>query len=111
MPCNSSYLEQRPDEAYRQRTARLYVYVRELLGDISPEVDRALYVSNDIYAREDFTPQLCETLDTLSQNQTAFEQVVYNARDANSRDLADWWEKHQENDRKRKQADAFNKLW
>lgn len=59
--------------------------------------------AQDIYAKRDYVATLCDVLKRL--NSKEFDDVVYNARSKKSRDLADWWEEHQEADRKREHAE------
>ena len=53
------------------------------------------------------TRELCERLQTLAPSD--LERIVYNARDPVSRDLADWWERHQKEDRERQQREDTEK--
>ncbi len=46
----------------------------------------------------EFTELLCTTLRNMPEN--VQEVVIYNGRDPEARKLADWWDKHQEADRK-----------
>lgn len=50
---------------------------------------------------DEWTALLCATLTGLSE--TNIDAIVYNARDACSRSLADWWERHQAWDKKREE--------
>jgi hypothetical protein len=49
-------------------------------------------------------PELCALMLSLSQDQIRL--VAYNAYSRESRDLADWWETHQENDRRHEKEEA-----
>lgn len=94
MPCNSDYLEPTRRERELQRTARLLVYVNDNLH----RVNRLplLHAATDIYCRADYVPQLCAAISQMDEQER--ERIVYNAHDATSRDLADWWEEHQRAD-------------
>lgn len=48
---------------------------------------------------DELTNMLCSTIRGLTPEQ--LEAIVYNGRDKNSRKLADWWDEHQEIDKKR----------
>lgn len=53
--------------------------------------------------RKKYTRILCSLIKCL--NQETLEYVVYDARCKTSRQLADWWENHQEEDRKQAEAE------
>lgn len=100
MPCNSEYLEPTGRERELRRTAKLYVYVLVKIGQ--PTLPKLLESVNNIYTSEDYVSELCATLRRLKlDDPTRFNNLVYNAHDKDSRNLADWWEDHQEADRKR----------
>ena len=102
MPCDSSYMEPTSREKQLQETAQLLVYVRKaLLMDVPFSLAEA---ANNCYGRVDFVPQLCKAIRTMSPSQQ--EQIIYNARSRMARRLADWWEAHQEADRKREALEA-----
>lgn len=100
MPCKT----EEPDHNHvaTQRAAKLYLYV---LAYFNP-FDRPQWVVDLVsnpYAQDDrIIPLLCKTLKDLPRG--TFENLVYNARSRESRDLADWWEEHQEADKRRKEA-------
>jgi hypothetical protein len=73
-----------------------YVYGEDELRSISS----SLY--GDPGAVDGLTADLCETLRELEKSEPeTFDQIVYNAKDAQSRKLADWWERHQAFDEQR----------
>lgn len=97
MPCQSDYLAPTQRERLLQETAQLYAYVlietnQRVPGDVAD-------AANDIYCRTDFVSHLCEQL-TYMDSDTR-HRVVYNAHDKKSRQLADWWERHQAADQQR----------
>jgi hypothetical protein len=97
MPCKSDYLEPSPRECAYQRTAQLLVYVLDKLGRrVSAEIR---HTAGNVYAGVDLAPQLCELLNNMREDER--DALVYNARDKNARDLADWWEEHQARDQMR----------
>lgn len=105
MPCDSRYLDQTEREKELQRAAKLLVYVR---GKIGKPIDELLsQTAAAYYASVDYVPELCGELCSLSKTQV--DEIVYNARDKNSRDLADWWERHESADRQR-EADEQAKV-
>lgn len=103
MPCNSDYLEPTRREAELQRTAKLLVYVAEWLGQAP--ADWIVSEASNVYARDErLVPMLCAEIQELTLNQ--LDAIMYNGRKAKARDLADWWEKHQEADRQRESKEA-----
>ena len=79
----------------------IYVYTKlKMKSSITAEIKSA---SIDYYGCaskvDEWTALLCSTLKGLSQADT--DLIVYDAKDAHSRSLADWWEKHQAWDKKR----------
>lgn len=98
MACNSDYMEQSELERRLQETAQLYVFAASKLKvDIPEWVTKqasCYYASN-----KQIVPMLCDLIGSM--NETQLDTIVYNARDKMARRLADWWEEHQEADRKR----------
>lgn len=97
MPCRSDYMEPTDKQKQLKETAKLYIYVLECLGKTIPvELRKA---ANTYYCTDDYVPVLCEALHCLSDKE--LDEIVYNARNKTSRQLADWWETHQEADKAR----------
>jgi len=94
MPCNSE------EPTYKQRdlrnTAQLLVWVFEKTGKIVPLPVRN--AAEECWCNANFVPKLCEELRGMTEKTR--EGLVYNAHDKMSRRLADWWETHQEEDKK-----------
>ena len=105
MPCNSDYLAPTRREQELQRAAKLLVYVYEKTNKtIHP---RLRVFAEDIYCRDDSAVAvLCKVLTELDSSSR--EALVYNSHDRTARDLADWWEEHQEADAKRERKEARN---
>lgn len=108
MPCNSDYLEPTAREYELNRAARLLVFVKTRLGEaVSQELTEA---ASATYCKADFVPELCERLNSLeASDQKAFEALVFDGRDKDSRDLADWREAHLAADAKRIAKEAEEK--
>lgn len=99
MPCNSDYLRPDSREQELHRAAKLLVYVRKCQ---SKKPERfAVKAANDVYGAggEKALVLLCEALTNMSESERNI--IVYNSRLKIVRDLADWWEDHQEADRQR----------
>jgi len=108
MPCDSSYLAPNRKELEHRRAGVLLVYVMLQLGQTAEQwmIDEA----KNLYARSERTiPALCAALKGMDDD--TFERIVYSPRNKTSRDLANWWEDHQEADREREQNEirAANK--
>lgn len=105
MPCNSEYLNPTAREREIKRAATLIVFALEGLGKKVPhDIKRRasdIYGADSIRFRKDDSVinLLCKTVTNMSDADR--ERIVYNAHDKTSRDLAEWWETHQEADRKR----------
>ena len=109
MPCRSDYLDQNAREAELQRAAKLYIYVLEQLLEGVPVYARV--AANEYYCKDDKPLiELCKILTKLeSKEPETFENIVYNGKNASSRDLANWWEDHRNADRKRVQDERAAK--
>lgn len=101
MPCRSDYLEQNGREAELQRAAKLYKYVLEAQNKTVPR--QVIKAAGTYYCTNDKPLlDLCADLSNLRRtNRKEFERIVYNARNPQSRDLANWWEAHRAADLKR----------
>lgn len=94
MPCNSDYLDPTTRERELQRAAKLLVFVLECLHE-KPSA-AIVEASKDQYCKVDYVAALCGWIRTLTKEQR--DAIVYDGRNKTSRDLADWWEEHQEAD-------------
>ena len=101
MPCNSDYLAASGQELESKRVAGFLVYVLDKIGAQIPEW--VIKAKNDYYGNirrlDEMTSLLCANLRKCSQEE--IETIVYNAKNKESRHLADWWERHQEWDARR----------
>ena len=106
MGCRSDYMEPTHKERLLQETAQLYEYALFEMNQIVPADVKA--AAKDIYCRKDFVPDLCELVTNMNDLQR--QRVVYNPYHKMSRKLADWWEKHQEADRRRIEQEQIESI-
>lgn len=101
MPCQSDYLAASGQELESVRVCKLlkYLYGR-LRKSIPTWVEKAAeeYYGN-VARLDEVTKMLCECCRSLTL--TEVELYIYDAYDSGSRDLASWWERHQEWDARR----------
>ena len=102
MPCNSSYLEPREEEKNRKRIAQLIIYIDGKLSIKTPKM--IIQMADSIYGEgklslDEIVARLCGKISKMTEKQK--ERIVYNAKNKDSRDLANWWEEHQEADKQR----------
>lgn len=107
MPCRSDHMEPYGREVESKRVAGHLVFLMSGLGiDVPEEIVKA---SKATYGDADhcdvLTALLCETIQTNSVHDV--HAIMYNGRVKKARDLADWWEMHQEHDIKREAEDAM----
>lgn len=105
MPCNSSYMEPDHREREMKEAAQLMLYVLKSEGREPLEwVEKA---ANHCYGDSDGRDTialLCERLRNMTEEQR--DKVVYgDLRNKTGRRLADWWERHLENDKERKRLE------
>lgn len=98
MPCKSDYQEPTPVEVATQRAAAMYVLVSKHLG--LPVDEKIQYASTYLYANDrSIEPALCKLLgDWFKKDQVEFEAFVFDGRTVERRELAAWWQRHQEAD-------------
>lgn len=118
-PCNCDYLEASSFEKECQRMAKLIIYVESFYKGVTPKWIKEC-AKNEYGAPngqqdgdERLGPYLCKLLTNLKNGknrQGFYNQIVYNAKNKQSRDLADWWEEHQEKDKERTRFERSEKL-
>lgn len=99
MPCRSDYMEPTKKEALLQETARLLIYVRMNTNSGVKVTDKLKNAARDSYCRHDYVSELCAAIHALTEEE--MDRIVYDGRNSEARKLADWWDKHQEADRRR----------
>lgn len=90
-------------ELYCRETAKLLCFVMTQVDKYPVDLSDAKLVAKDMYPSRDLTKYLCALLKNLDETQKS--EILYNGRQAISRRLADWWENHQEVDRKHAESD------
>lgn len=107
MPCDSSHLEPTRREREQKEAAELIILVYRFNGKEVPKW--AEQAANDCYGScehgpEDIIAKLCHLLRSMTDKRR--DQMLYsNARDRNRRRLADWWERHLEDDKAREELE------
>lgn len=101
MGCRSDYMEANAQEVNSKETAQHLVYVLTKLKKKVPEdITKA---ANDYYGNpgmlNEMVVQLCELLTNLDDKTR--DVIVYDGKDKQSRQLADWWDEHQAADKQR----------
>lgn len=100
MGCRSDYMEQNATEKFVQTTAQNLVYVFQSLKKPVPKL--VSEKAHDYYATDTnnkLTPMLCDLIKNMTKSQQ--NKIVFDGRKAEARKLADWWDKHQEADKRR----------
>lgn len=103
MPCNSDYLEPTAREQELRRAARLLIFALDAQGREAPDWARS--EAENLYAKDERSvTSLCALIKSMGEPER--DRIVYDAKSKASRDLADWWEEHQEADRRREEREA-----
>ena len=101
MPCNSDYLAASGQELESQRVCQLLAY---LYGHVEKTVpDWVAKAADDYYGNvarlDEATKMLCECCRLLTEEEAG--QFIYDGHNPEARKLADWFDRHQEWDRRR----------
>lgn len=106
MPCQSDYLEPEVREKESYMVCKHLVYMADKLGlQLETRIKTAsTNIYGDYLRLDEDTAKLCSLLKNLSA--ADMNRIVYDARNPSARNLADWWEQHQEADRKREAKEA-----
>lgn len=102
-----------------RKTAELYAYLISNLRTLphgerwnAAHITNVVHASQDAYCNVNYTPELYKTLtELLSVDPHTFDDIVYNARSRQSRDLATWWEDqvYVDSEHRRKQAEQIRR--
>lgn len=109
MPCNSDYLAPTGLETESQRAAQLLLYT---LASLNVEVPgwvakAASHIYGDTERADEIVSALCEFCQTMNAENK--QRIIYDAHSRQARDLANWWEEHQEADADRLAKEAETK--
>lgn len=97
MPCNSDHLEPSRYELESKRAAQCFVYLESKMGRLPTKwIEES---ANNIYGSPNRINELTVELCNLCKK--APDSIIYNGKDPKARKLADWWDEHQEVDRRR----------
>ena len=112
MPCVSDYMEPNTQEIESRAIAQLLIYVDSKLSTVNLVDQMVIRAAQDAYGApahiNTLTNRLCRAIRNMSEAE--LDHVVYNARDPESRKLADWWERHETFDSSPEAAEHSTKL-
>lgn len=101
MPCSCDYLDPNEDERNKQIVSSHICYINKKLGLSTPKIIKE--ASKDSYGGKvdlnTIVIELCSKLQNLTEDQ--LNDIVYNGRIKEARELADWWDEHKKADLKR----------
>ena len=99
MPCYDPGPSDR--ELQTEKTCKLYLWLTGSLGMSAPDAYKVAAL--DGYGNANLLDRVTNDLCTLLQrlDDEVIERVVYDAHNKYARDMATWWEEHQEQDEKR----------
>jgi hypothetical protein len=109
MGCRSDYLEANAAETNSKEAAQHLVYVLTKLKQKVPE--KITKAANEYYGNPSMlgamVVQLCDILTNMDEE--IRDAIVYNGKDKQARQLADWWDEHQAADKQRIAKETLEK--
>lgn len=101
MPCQSDYLAASGQELESKRVAQQIIYLFTQMKKQIPQwiKEAAGSYYGNVNRLDEATKMLCEALRSLTEQE--MEEYVYDAHNEKARQLASWWERHQEWDKRR----------
>ena len=101
MPCRCDYMEPDKRDKESKKVAMFLVWVYKQLDKNLPEwiYEAAQHTYGNRRRADDLTKLLCAACRELP------EEILYNGKDRIARELANWWEDHQEKDRIREERE------
>ena len=98
MPCNCDHLEPTARERAFQQAAKLLLLVNNYFSWASTTQHREDV--NNPYCNHDYVEELCTVMQNLDERTK--DRLLYgDPKNRPRRELATWWEEHQEDDRRR----------
>jgi transposase len=94
MPCQDTWLES--DRDYEIQHEIRVERVKKLTGYLARQLG---LIHTPLHDHQENTRFLCSNIKKMNQRQ--LDTIVYDGLNKMARDLADWWEEHQEMDRER----------
>jgi hypothetical protein len=105
MPCNSDYLTPTRLEVESRKTAENIKYLlTELKLEVPSLIENATGCYGDRHIADTMVSTLCKLCKGLTKDE--MDKIVY-GRTKEARQLADWWEEHQEADRLREEKESL----
>jgi hypothetical protein len=103
MPCDGSYMNPSVRETESLLICKRIIFLFKKLNFPIPKkiVESSESLYGDLKNLDKNVALLCLVISNMTKEQV--DSILYNARSKESRDLANWWEEHQEADIKRKQ--------
>ena len=101
MACNCEHLNPNRYEIESRIACQNLVYAMGRLNITTPDwvIAGAKHIYGDRARMHELTVMLCDLCRNMTTQQQ--EEIIYNGRNANARQLAIWWGAHQEADRRR----------
>lgn len=102
-PCRSDYMDPTDQERKSQILAQNVEYVYGELGiDVPKWVEEAAVNSYGNTSRiKEMTQILCLSCKVVEQVEEQAKRIIWDGKSEKARALAEWWQDHQEQDRKR----------
>ena len=105
MPCNSEYMRATDREVESQLVAGHLHWLYTRLGKLNIITPELVKAKDDYYGNigmlDAWTADLCGLIRSLTDEQK--DKLLYDGRNAKSRSIADWWDRHQAWDRRREE--------
>lgn len=110
MGCDSKYMNPTATETNSKRVCALLIYVLTALNRAAEIQPVLRHGADNIYGDTGYLDRGVRRLCSLCKKMTQQEQsaIIYDGRNAQARDLADWWDEHQQADAARLAKEAHD---